>query len=70
MLKSHVLYSSREQTNLRRADNHLSARLVVVEVHESPAGGQSFASFSHVHKGLRKSHSVGDVVAAARPLEP
>lgn len=49
---------------------YLPASFVVVEVHESPAGRLAFTPLPHVHEGLRKGHTVGDVVTATRPLEP
>lgn len=49
---------------------YLPASLVVVQVHERAAGRLAFTPLPHVHEGLREGHSVGDVVAAARPLEP
>lgn len=48
---------------------YLPASFIVVEVHERPAGGLAFAPLPHIHEGLRKGHTVGDVIAAARPLE-
>lgn len=49
---------------------YLSASLIVVKVHESSAGRLTFTPLPNVHKGLRKGHSVGNVVTAAGPLEP
>lgn len=49
---------------------YLPASLVVMQVHESAAGRLAFTPLPHIHEGLREGHSVGDVVTAARPLEP
>lgn len=50
--------------------SYLPASLVVVQVHESSTGGLAFTPLPHVHKGLGKGHAIGDVITAARPLEP
>lgn len=47
------------------AVSYLSASLVVVQVHERPAGGLAFAPLPHVDKGLRKGHSICNVITAA-----
>lgn len=41
---------------------YLPASLVVVKVHECPAGGGPLASLPDVHKGLREGYAIGDVV--------
>lgn len=50
--------------------SYLPASLVVVQVHKSPTGGLAFTPLPHIHKGLRKGHSIRNVITAARPLEP
>lgn len=41
---------------------YLPASLIVVKVHECPAGGGPLASLPDVHKGLREGYAIGDVV--------
>lgn len=53
----------------RHSVSYLPASLIVVQVHEGPTGGLAFTPLPHIHKGLRKSHSVSNVVTASRPLE-
>lgn len=48
---------------------NLSTRLVVVEVHERPACWQPLGSLRFIHKCLRESHTIGQVVTAPWPLE-
>lgn len=41
---------------------YLPAGLVVVKVHECPAGGGPLAPLPDVHKGLREGYAIGNVV--------
>lgn len=53
-----------------RSVSYLPACFVVVKVHEGPTGRLAFTPLPHIHEGLRKCHSVCNIVTAARPLEP
>lgn len=50
---------------VKKAVTHLSPSLVIVQVHESPTGGLAFTPLPHIHKGLRKGHSISNVITAA-----
>lgn len=84
-LHLHVVKDGLRMTGLEATDNaivttlwqhklmesvaNLSTSLIVVKVHERAPCGQPFASLWFIHKSLRESYTIGQVVTTSRPLE-